>query len=143
MRLDSQRVTTPGFVVWLAILGIVAGVSMPLVAEDFDHVHLTAPDMLEAATWYQELFGGKLGKSGPFDAVYYGNDILKVREGEPTSGQRRHLARPHWLLGSRRGGDAGAVRGCGRQGVSAPRAMSRRPASPSASARTPGAPASR
>ena len=86
MRLDSQRVTTPGFVVSLAILGIVAGVSMPLVAEDFDHVHLTAPDMLEAATWYQELFGGRLGKSGPFDAVYYGNDILKVREGEPTSG---------------------------------------------------------
>ena len=42
--------------------------------------------MLEAATWYQELFGGRLGKSGPFDAVYYGNDILKVREGEPTSG---------------------------------------------------------
>lgn len=86
MRLASPGVTRPAFVVSLAILGIVAGVSMPLVAEDFDHVHLTAPDMLEAATWYQELFGGRLGKSGPFDAVYYGNDILKVREGEPTSG---------------------------------------------------------
>ena len=86
MRLASRRVPARGFVVSMAILGIVAGVSTPLVAEDFDHVHLMAPDMLAAATWYQALFGGRLGKSGPFDAVYYGNDILKVREGEPASG---------------------------------------------------------
>ena len=86
MRLASPRVTTPGFVVSMAALGMFASVSLPLVAEEFDHVHLVAPDTRAAATWYQELFGGRLGKSGPFDAVFYGNDILKVREGEPTSG---------------------------------------------------------
>lgn len=86
MRLASPRVTAPGSVVSLTVLGLAFGVSTALVAEEFDHVHLIAPDTMAAATWYQELFGGRLGKSGPFDAVFYGNDILKVREGEPTSG---------------------------------------------------------
>ncbi|MYJ25074.1 MAG: hypothetical protein F4080_05920, partial [Holophagales bacterium] len=61
MRLASPRVTTPGFVVSMAALGMFASVSLPLVAEEFDHVHLVAPDTRAAATWYQELFGGRLG----------------------------------------------------------------------------------
>ncbi len=86
MRPDSRRVSVPGVAVSLAVLGLAPGAASPALAEEFDHVHLIAPETLAAAKWYQELFGGELGKSGPFDAVYYGNDILKVREGEPTSG---------------------------------------------------------
>ena len=86
MRPDSRRVSVSGVAVSLAVLGLALGAASPALAEEFDHVHLIAPDTLAAAKWYQELFGGELGKSGPFDAVYYGNDILKVREGEPTSG---------------------------------------------------------
>ena len=116
MRLASPGVTTPGFVVSLAVLGLALGVGPPVVAEDFDHVHLTAPDMLEAATWYQELFGGRLGKSGPFDAVYYGNDILKVREGTPTSGSGGTAVDHIGFLGAGRRGFPEAVRSRGRQG---------------------------
>ncbi|MXW02849.1 MAG: VOC family protein [Holophagales bacterium] len=86
MRPDSPRVTAPGFIVSLAVLGLAFSAAPAVVAEEFDHVHLVAPDTMAAAKWYNELFGGRLGKSGPFDSVFYGNDILKVREGEPTSG---------------------------------------------------------
>ena len=86
MHRDPRRALAPGSLVAGLILGLTFGAAPPVVAEDFDHVHLTAPDTMAAAKWYNDLFGGKLGKSGPFDAVFYGNDILKVRGGEPTSG---------------------------------------------------------
>ena len=86
MHRDSRRAHAPGSLVAGLILGLTAGAVPPVASEDFDHVHLTVPDTMAAAQWYNDLFGGKLGKSGPFDAVFYGNDILKVREGEPTSG---------------------------------------------------------
>ncbi len=86
MRFASRRVPVSGFLVSVLALGLAPGAAPPVLAEDFDHVHLIAPDTMAAATWYNDLFGGTLGKSGPFDAVFYGNDILKVRDGEPTSG---------------------------------------------------------
>ncbi len=86
MHRDSLRAFASGSLVAGMILGLTFGAASPVASEDFDHVHLIAPDTMAAAKWYQGLFGGKLGKSGPFDAVFYGNDILKVREGEPTSG---------------------------------------------------------
>ena len=86
MHRDPRRAPAPGSLVAGLILGLAFGAVQPVASEDFDHVHLTAPDTMAAAKWYNDLFGGKLGKSGPFDAVFYGNDILKVREGAPTSG---------------------------------------------------------
>ncbi len=86
MHRDPRRVPALGSLVAGLILGLAFGTVQPVASEDFDHVHLIAPDTMAAAQWYNDLFGGKLGKSGPFDAVFYGNDILKVREGEPTSG---------------------------------------------------------
>ena len=86
MHRDPRRVPALGSLVAGLILGLAFGAVQPVASEDFDHVHLIAPDTMAAAQWYNDLFGGKLGKSGPFDAVFYGNDILKVREGEPTSG---------------------------------------------------------
>lgn len=53
---------------------------------DWDHVHLTADDTLAAARWYAEHFGGKLTKSGPFDAVLFGAVLVQWREGRPSSG---------------------------------------------------------
>ena len=86
MRRVLRSASVPGSIVAGAILCVASGFPSPAAAEEFDHVHLVAPDTMAAAKWYNGLFGGRLGKSGPFDSVYYGNDILKVREGEPTSG---------------------------------------------------------
>lgn len=49
---------------------------------DWDHVHLMAPDTKAAAEWYQKLFGGAVTKSGPFDAVLFGTNLVKFRKGE-------------------------------------------------------------
>ena len=86
MRRVVRCASVPGSIVAAVVLCVASGFSSPAAAEEFDHVHLVAPDTMAAARWYNELFGGRLGKSGPFDSVFYGNDILKVREGEPTSG---------------------------------------------------------
>jgi predicted enzyme related to lactoylglutathione lyase len=86
MHRDSRRALASGSLVAGLLLGLTFGAVQPVASEDFDHVHLIAPNTMAAAEWYNGLFGGKLGKSGPFDAVFYGNDILKIREGEPTSG---------------------------------------------------------
>ena len=86
MRRVLRSAPVPASIVAAVILCVASSSSSPAVGEEFDHVHLVAPDTMAAAKWYNELFGGRLGKSGPFDSVFYGNDILKVREGEPTSG---------------------------------------------------------
>ena len=86
MRRVLRSAPVPGCIVAALVPCLGFGLAATAAGEEFDHVHLVAPDTLAAAKWYNKLFGGELGKSGPFDAVYYGNDILKVREGEPTSG---------------------------------------------------------
>ncbi len=55
--------------------------------ETWDHLHLTVEDTGAAAAWYAKHFGGEVTKSGEFDAVLFGTNLVKFRpsEGE-TSG---------------------------------------------------------
>jgi catechol 2,3-dioxygenase-like lactoylglutathione lyase family enzyme len=50
-------------------------------AQAWDHVHLTVSDTEAAAVWYAKHFGGKVTKSGPFDAVWFGTNLMKFRGG--------------------------------------------------------------
>jgi predicted enzyme related to lactoylglutathione lyase len=54
-------------------------------AGDWDHVHLLAPDTMAAAQWYAKNFDGKVTKAGPFDAVLFGDNLVKFRKSEPTT----------------------------------------------------------
>lgn len=51
------------------------------IAADWDHIHLVAPDTKAAAEWYAEHFNGKVTKSGPFDAVLFGDKLVKFKKG--------------------------------------------------------------
>ena len=65
----------------LAVLlctGVWAG---PAAGETWDHVHLTVSDTAGAAEWYAKHFGGKVTKSGTFDAVWFGSNLMKFRQG--------------------------------------------------------------
>ena len=55
----------------------------PADAAQWDHVHLTVPDTQAAVEWYTKYFGGEATKSGPFDAIWFGPDLLKFRGGGP------------------------------------------------------------
>lgn len=55
-------------------------VVLPVRAAEWDHVHILAPDTLAAAQWYATNFKGELIKSGPFDAVMLGPDLVKFRK---------------------------------------------------------------
>ena len=59
--------------VW-ACTGLAAG-------QEWDHVHLTVSDTAAAAQWYAKHFGGEVTKSGPFDAVWFGSNLIKFRQG--------------------------------------------------------------
>lgn len=60
---------------------------LPAQAANWDHVHILAPDPAEAAQWYAKNFGGKAIKSGPFEAVVYGDILVKFRKSaEDTKG---------------------------------------------------------
>jgi catechol 2,3-dioxygenase-like lactoylglutathione lyase family enzyme len=52
-------------------------------AAEWDHIHLTATDTLEAARWYAKHFGSEVTKVGPFDAVIYGKTTVKFKQGAP------------------------------------------------------------
>ena len=56
--------------------------------ETWDHVHLTVPDTLAAAMWYAKHFDGELTKAGPFDAVWFGTNLMKFSEGESVPGSK-------------------------------------------------------
>lgn len=47
--------------------------------ETWDHIHLTVSDTAGAAEWYAKHFGGEVTKSGPFDAVLFGSNLMKFR----------------------------------------------------------------
>ena len=63
-------------------------------AAPYDHVHLTAPDALEAVNWYVKHFGGEAGRFArasdgavyPIDRVFYDDIALIFFEREPTGG---------------------------------------------------------
>lgn len=59
-------------------VGICVG---PATSETWDHVHLTVSDTAGAAQWYAKHFGGEVTKSGPFDAVLFGANLMKFRRG--------------------------------------------------------------
>lgn len=54
-------------------------------AANWDHVHILVPDTKAAAEWYAANFDGKVTKSGPFDAVLFGDDLVKFREATPET----------------------------------------------------------
>ncbi len=61
----------------------------PTAGETWDHVHLTVSDTAAAAEWYAKHFGGKVTKSGSFDAVLFGSNLMKFRRGSAeVSGSR-------------------------------------------------------
>ena len=53
----------------------------PAAGETWDHVHLTVSDTAAAAEWYAKHFDGEVTKSGPFDAVWFGSNLIKFRRG--------------------------------------------------------------
>ena len=63
-------------------------------AAPYDHIHLTAPDALEAVNWYVKHFGGEAGRFDrasdgavyPIDRVFYDDIALIFFEREPTGG---------------------------------------------------------
>lgn len=62
----------------IALLGIRGA-----AAAEWDHIHLTATDTLEAARWYAKHFGSEPTKAGRFDAIVYGKTTVKFKEGPP------------------------------------------------------------
>ncbi len=57
----------------------------PAQAANWDHVHILAPDAAAAAQWYAKYFGGKAIKSGPFEAVVFGDILVKFRTSTPET----------------------------------------------------------
>ncbi|MFP6582593.1 MAG: VOC family protein [Candidatus Hydrogenedentota bacterium] len=60
-------------------------VAFPAMAAKWDHVHILVTDTKMAAAWYAEHFGGQVTKSGPFDAVLFGPDLVKFRKNTPET----------------------------------------------------------
>jgi catechol 2,3-dioxygenase-like lactoylglutathione lyase family enzyme len=54
-------------------------------AAEWDHIHLLVPDTKEAMNWYAEHFDGKTGKAGPFDAVWFDDNLVKFRKSKPDT----------------------------------------------------------
>ncbi len=69
----------------LTVAALLAVCGMPAYAGDWDHVHLLAPNTMEAAQWYAKNFGGKVTKAGPFDAVLFDNELVKFRQSTPET----------------------------------------------------------
>ena len=55
--------------------------AVPAAGETWDHLHLTVSDTAGAAEWYAKHFDGKVAKSGEFDAVWFGTNLVKFRQG--------------------------------------------------------------
>jgi catechol 2,3-dioxygenase-like lactoylglutathione lyase family enzyme len=72
--------------VLLGLLICVFGIAGPVAADTWDHIHFTVSDTKAAADWYAKHFDGKVGKSGPFDAVWFGSNMIKFRGGEDLKG---------------------------------------------------------
>lgn len=64
---------------------ILSGIVAPAGAAEWDHVHILAPNTLEAAQWYAKTFGGQVTKAGPFDSVLYGENLVKFRQSTPET----------------------------------------------------------
>jgi catechol 2,3-dioxygenase-like lactoylglutathione lyase family enzyme len=62
-----------------------SGIGEPARAAEWDHVHLLAPDTAAAAQWYAKTFGGQVTKAGPFDAVLFGENLVKFRQSTPET----------------------------------------------------------
>ncbi len=54
----------------------------PATGETWDHVHLTVSDTAAAAQWYAKHFDGEVTKSGPYDAVWFGSNLVKFKGGD-------------------------------------------------------------
>lgn len=70
----------------LFVLGGLCLIAPGAVAIDWDHVHLVAPDTKAATAWYHEQFGGTVTKSGPFDAILFGTNLVKFKKGGEDTG---------------------------------------------------------
>lgn len=76
----------------IGLMGLALGLGMlsgPAAAQEWDHAHLVATDTAAAAQWYHEHFGGEITKSGPFDAVLFGSNLVKFRKSDgagPSAG---------------------------------------------------------
>ena len=53
---------------------------MCAVAADWDHIHLNVDDTKAGAAWYAKHLGGKVTKAGDFDAVLFGDKLIKMRK---------------------------------------------------------------
>lgn len=53
-----------------------------ITAQTWDHTHLTVTDTKAASEWYAKHFGGEITESGPFDAVWFGTNLVKFKSGE-------------------------------------------------------------
>lgn len=71
--------TRMGVLVAVVICAVVG--TGPAAGETWDHIHLTVSDTAAAAAWYAKHFGGEVTKSGPFDAVLFGSNLMKFRGG--------------------------------------------------------------
>ena len=60
----------------------------PAAAQTWDHVHLTVSDTAAAAEWYAKHFDGKVTKSGRFDAVLFGSNLVKFKAGDDVLGSQ-------------------------------------------------------
>lgn len=61
---------------------LVAAILSPTwaVAAEWDHLHLNVEDTKAAAEWYAKHFDGTVTTAGPFDAVLFGNMLVKMRK---------------------------------------------------------------
>lgn len=59
--------------------------AFPATAANWDHIHLLVPDTKAAMQWYAEHFDGTPTKSGPFDAVLFGPDLMKFRRSKSSA----------------------------------------------------------
>lgn len=69
----------------VAAMALTGAIASPARAANWDHAHILAPNAAEAAQWYATHFGGKAIKSGPFEAVVYGDILVKFRTSTPET----------------------------------------------------------
>jgi len=71
---------------FLGLVVCAIGFTGPSTAETWDHIHFSVSDTKAAAEWYAKHFDGKVTKSGPFDAVWFGTNLVKFKKGEDIGG---------------------------------------------------------
>lgn len=74
-------------------IALLLGISVPVLATPYDHLHLAAPDTTEAAQWYARHFDGRASRfrdssdtSLPIDRAMFDNISIVFAEREPGEG---------------------------------------------------------